>query len=86
LKPADASGEAMTDTVKKETILVLSEPELPGGAWRQLLDGMERHSAPPSLIVSSRPADHRFRAEVLNLGGDDVLMTPLEAEEVVRVS
>ena len=43
-------------------------------------------AAPPKLIVSSRLADHRLWAEVLNLGGFDVLMTPFETEEVLRVT
>jgi hypothetical protein len=43
-------------------------------------------SAPPKLIVSSRLADHRLWAEVLNLGGFDLLMTPFENEEVLRVT
>jgi len=66
--------------------VVLSELELSDGSWRELLNGMASLSAPPNLIVSSRLADHRLWAEVLNLGGFDVLMTPFETEEVLRVT
>ena len=66
--------------------VVLAEPELPDGSWRELLNGMASLSAPPNLIVSSRLADARLWAEVLNLGGYDVLVTPFEAEEVLRVT
>jgi len=66
--------------------VVLSEPELSDGSWRDLLHGMASLSAPPSLIISSRLADHHLWAEVLNLGGFDVLMTPFEEEEVLRVT
>jgi DNA-binding response OmpR family regulator len=66
--------------------VVLAEPELSDGSWRELLNGMASLSAPPNLIVSSRLADERLWAEVLNLGGFDVLMTPFETEEVLRVT
>ncbi|MEK7408432.1 MAG: hypothetical protein AAB225_25445 [Acidobacteriota bacterium] len=66
--------------------VVLAEPELPDGSWRELLKRMTGLSAPPNLIVSSRLADARLWAEVLNLGGFDVLMTPFDAEEVLRVT
>jgi hypothetical protein len=36
--------------------------------------------------VFSRLADESLWARVLNLGGFDVLMTPFEAEEVLRVT
>ena len=42
-------------------------------------------SIPPQLIVADRLADDALWAEVLNLGGYDLLMTPFEPEEVWRV-
>lgn len=39
----------------------------------------------PLLIVTSRLADERLWAEVLNEGGWDVLAKPFDATEVVRV-
>jgi len=66
--------------------VVLTARKLPDGSWRELLSGMAGLSAPPNLIVSSRLADDRLWAEVLNLGGYDVLATPFEAEEVLRVT
>jgi DNA-binding NtrC family response regulator len=66
--------------------VVVTETELSDGSWRQLLNGMASLSAPPNLIVSSRLADHRLWAEVLNLGGYDLLVTPFDAEEVLRVT
>jgi hypothetical protein len=41
---------------------------------------------PPNFIVFSCLADEFLWAEVLNLGGFDVLMTPFEPEEVLRVA
>ena len=71
---------------RRHISVVLTEPELSDGSWRELLNGMASLSAPPNLIVSSRLADQRLWAEVLNLGGFDVLMTPFETEEVLRVT
>jgi DNA-binding response OmpR family regulator len=39
----------------------------------------------PVLIVSSRTADERLWAEVLNLGAYDVLVKPFDPTEVSRV-
>lgn len=66
--------------------VVLTEHELPDGSWRELLNGMARLSAPPNLIVSSRLADACLWAEVLNLGGYDLLVMPFEDLEVTRVT
>ena len=66
--------------------VVLSEAKLSDGSWREILNGMASLSEPPNLIVLSRLADDRLWAEVLNLGGYDVLMTPFAAEEVLRVT
>jgi len=40
---------------------------------------------PPQLIVADRLAHEGLWAEVLNLGCYDLLMTPFEAAEVLRV-
>jgi DNA-binding response OmpR family regulator len=78
--------EALEFLGQRHVPVVLAEADLPDGSWRELLNGMARLSAPPSLIVSSRLADNRLWAEVLNLGGYDVLVTPFETEEVLRVT
>jgi DNA-binding response OmpR family regulator len=44
-----------------------------------------RQRSAPVLIVTSRVANHSFWAEVLKLGGYDVLAQPLDREEVTRV-
>jgi DNA-binding NtrC family response regulator len=78
--------EALEFLGRQHVAVVLTEPELSDGSWRGLLKDLASFSAPPNLIVSSRLADHRLWAEVLNLGGFDVLMTPFETEEVLRVA
>jgi DNA-binding response OmpR family regulator len=64
---------------------VLSEDTLPDGDWRNILAGLARLSSTPKLIVTSRLADDALWAEVLNLGGHDVLAKPFDTEEVLRV-
>ena len=62
---------------------VICEHNLPGGCWKDVLVELEDWSPSPPLIVTSRHADNHLWAEVLNLGGYDVLLTPFEELEVV---
>jgi DNA-binding response OmpR family regulator len=66
--------------------VVLTDSALNSGeSWRDVLrTAQERDGAPP-VIVSSRLADDRLWAEVLNLGGYDLLVTPFSAREVHAV-
>jgi DNA-binding NtrC family response regulator len=66
--------------------VVICERALPDGDWQVLLDAIDQLPRKTSLIVVSRVADEQFWAEVLNLGGYDVLLTPLEETEVLRVT
>jgi DNA-binding response OmpR family regulator len=50
-----------------------------------MLGEIMRLPEPPFLIVTSRLADERLWAEVLNLGAYDVLAKPFESKEVVRI-
>ena len=68
-----------------EIPVVLCERELRDGGWKNILKIVEEHQNQPLLIVTSRLADEALWAEVLNIGGYDVLLTPYETEEVVRV-
>ena len=65
--------------------VIICERSLPDGEWKDLLDKLAPLSVPPCLIVTSRAADEWLWAEVLNLGGYDVLAKPFDAEEVSRV-
>jgi len=67
--------------------VVICESSLPDGDWKWLLTELNKLQVPPSLIVSSRLADERLWAEVLNLGAFDLLQRePFEPEEVIRVT
>lgn len=63
--------------------VVLCERELPDGDWKQVLKEIQNMLDPPLLVVTSRLADERLWAEVLNLGGYDVLAKPFKAAEVL---
>ncbi|MEK7406020.1 MAG: response regulator [Acidobacteriota bacterium] len=69
----------------RATPVVVCERNLPDGTWQELLIALERMRPPPLLIVTSRAADDFLWAEVLNLGGYDVLVKPFDPSEVVRV-
>ncbi len=70
---------------KLRPALVLCDTDIEGsGSWRDLLNaGISPAGA--VLIVISDHADESLWAEVLNLGGFDVLEKPFRAEEVERV-
>ena len=65
--------------------VVLSDRDLPEGGWRELLSDLQARVDPPELVVKARLADDSLWAEVLNMGGYDVLAEPLDNEEVRRV-
>jgi DNA-binding response OmpR family regulator len=65
--------------------VVIAESQLPDASWKDALAGLSRMAEPPRLIVSSRLADEFLWAEVLNLGGYDVLTKPFDPAEVFRV-
>ena len=53
------------------------------GNWQELLQ--EAQAARSLLLIVSRHADERLWAEVLNLGGFDVLSLPVDRDELRRV-
>jgi DNA-binding NtrC family response regulator len=64
--------------------VIVAEADLPDGNWKDLLDIAANLPDPPQLIVFSHIADDILWAEVLNLGGYDVLPVPFAADEVLR--
>ena len=65
--------------------LAISESDVLPGSWRELWQQMSSMPHLPLLIVTSRLADERLWAEVLNEGGWDVLAQPFDRTEVIRV-
>ena len=64
--------------------VVIVERYLPDGNWKKLRNLLMQMEFPPKLIVTTRTADERLWAEVLNLGGFDVLTQPFCASETLR--
>jgi DNA-binding response OmpR family regulator len=65
--------------------VVIAESDVRNWNWKRVLSDLRRFPRPPQLIVSSRTADDYLWAEVLNVGGYDVLPRPFERDEVQRV-
>jgi DNA-binding NtrC family response regulator len=66
--------------------IVLTESQFSDGhSWKDFLDEFQGMQCPPRLIVTAASADSRLWAEVLNLGGYDLLLKPLDPAEVFRV-
>jgi len=82
---AQTCREALQILSEKNISVVLCESSLPDGNWKDLLNGLAAFSCAPRLIVISRLADDALWAEVLNLGGYDVLAEPFDENEVARV-
>ena len=83
---ASDCSEALALLRGQSVPVLLCERDHADGNWEDLLKATARLPAPPNLIVFSRLADASLWAQVLNLGGFDVLMTPFEPEEVLRVT
>ncbi|MBZ5578055.1 MAG: response regulator [Acidobacteriia bacterium] len=79
-------GQALQWLRRDPIAVVLCEREQQDGCWQDVLQAADRLKQPPRVIVCSRLADEPLWAEVLNLGGYDVLAKPFDAEEVVRVA
>src|SRR4051794_33029713 len=65
--------------------IVMTEHDLPDASWRDIHRFLETSPDPPLLLVSSTKADEQLWAEVLSVGGYDVLLKPFNATEVTRV-
>ncbi len=85
LHEASTCGEALAFAGEHDCDVVICQRELPDGDWRVLLEEFGKVCLRPNLIVTSRVADDELWAEVLNLGGYDVLAQPFEPDEVYRV-
>lgn len=53
--------------------------------WQDVLKFAAEQNDPPMVIVVARHADEGLWAEVLNLGAFDLLQSPLERSETIRV-
>jgi DNA-binding NtrC family response regulator len=63
--------------------VVICEEVLPDGTWRDVLAARDPVQPLPALIVTSPTVGPHLWAEVLNLGGYDVLAQPFSNREVL---
>ncbi|MEN6533864.1 MAG: hypothetical protein ABFD60_08905 [Bryobacteraceae bacterium] len=86
LHEASDCCEALALLRDESVPVLLCERDQADGNWEDLLNATARLPTPPNLIVFSCLADESLWAKVLNMGGFDVLMTPFEPEEVLRIT
>ena len=82
LYPTRTLGSALVLLREQPVRVVITERDLPLGDWKDVLVAIQRVPKPPLLVVTSRLADEYLWAEVLNLGGHDVLAKPFQAVEL----
>lgn len=70
---------------KNPVQVVVAESQIADWNWRRILADLRHLTPVPQLVVTSRTADDYLWAEVLNVGGFDVLAQPLDRDEVERV-
>lgn len=78
-------SEAIRLFSKHELSVIISDSQLSDGDWTDFVSGTADMVQPPRVIVIAPAATSSFWAEVLNLGGYDILQAPLNAEEIRRV-
>ena len=65
--------------------VVITERDLPLGGWKDVLEAIRHLPDAPLLIVASKLVDEHLWAEVLNLGGQDVIYKPFQLKELLWV-
>jgi DNA-binding NtrC family response regulator len=82
---AHTCREALARLNRIYSPVIFCDRILPDGTWLDILDRISGDTDSPFLIVTSRHADVHVWAEVLNLGGFDLLHKPFDAGEVLHV-
>ncbi len=85
VQPAESCHEAARLMKNQNPAVIACDLNLPDGNWRDLFNLATTLENPPPLVVVSRHADESLWAEVLSVGGYDLLATPFERNEVSRV-
>ncbi len=85
LLSAHSLGSAVRFLQDHAISVIVTERELPGGTWRDVLETVRPLPSSPPVIVTSLHADEQLWAEALNLGAYDVLAKPLNKAEILRV-
>ncbi len=64
--------------------VVITDSRHPDCCWNEVLEAANQTEGQPSVIISSRLADDRLWAEVLNTGGFDLLLMPFDRTEMLH--
>lgn len=72
-------GEAISTISRHGASAVVCDQDLP---WRDLISRMTYLYDPPRVIVIAKAPAAAFYAEVMNLGGYDILVSPFDPSEV----
>jgi DNA-binding NtrC family response regulator len=84
LHEAHGLRQALAQMRQNAIPVVLCPHKMADGGWMELLDTAAALPEPSRVIVWARDADAALWAEVLNLGGYDVLAAPFRVAEVVH--
>ena len=85
ISTAMSCQEAVEYLCHDRASVIFCDHSVKDGTWRDLLNRVSSAAEPPMVVVTSRLADEYLWAEVLKLGGWDVLAKPFRAQEVLRV-
>jgi response regulator of citrate/malate metabolism len=87
LLTASTIAESLRVLQDADVSVILCERDFPDGNWKDLLESAPTATTfPPRVIVTSADADNYLWSEVLNCGGFDVLLKPVEPQELFRVA
>jgi DNA-binding response OmpR family regulator len=78
-------AEGLSTVINHKINIILTEHELADGSWMELIEALRPCRNAPRVLVSSSRADDRLWMDVLDGGGYDVLVTPFDRSEVLRV-
>jgi DNA-binding response OmpR family regulator len=85
LQLASTVQQAQAALDDRKVGVILADSDLPSGySWLHIVKAAARIAPSPAVIVASRLGDDRLWAEVLNLGGFDLIVKPFDAKEVLH--
>lgn len=68
--------------LRESVSVVITDEELPGGTWRDVVSETASLTATPSVLVMSTAASQPLWEEVLSHGGVDVIKRPFDVHEI----
>lgn len=83
LRSGKSYRQAVMILCQERMPVIICQCCLPDGSWKDILSRIvDLPDAPRLIVASAEPVDY-LCAEVINLGGYDVLTTPFDPREVV---